>query len=155
MKPHNRRGLWRLLHGASKSCEWLRQHVTPSMNSRKNKNTRHRSRFSLHRRHHISLLHPQPDNDKVYFHDIIERIENLQRAMSDSHLKLEGLLQQTSTLLATEHETMAALISRSTELPPWCVQQEHWLIQCNHDSTAYTMICQVPLICSSFHPSIW
>ena len=46
-------------------------------------------------------------------HDVILLIESLHKALGESHLKIEGLLQlqQTSTLLATQHEAMTASIS--------------------------------------------
>ena len=43
--------------------------------------------------------------------EILQRIDNLQRALKDSQCQIEGLLQQTTTLLATQHETTAALLS--------------------------------------------
>eukprot|EP00439_Symbiodinium_sp_Y106_P033765 s456_g4.t1 len=43
--------------------------------------------------------------------EILQRIDSLQRALKDSQCQIEGLLQQTTTLLATQHETTAALLS--------------------------------------------
>ena len=61
-------------------------------------------------------------------HDVILLIESLHKALGGSHLKIEGLLQQTSTLLATQHEAMTASISS-------CKQQmdvlESWRACCD------------------------
>ena len=43
--------------------------------------------------------------------EILQRLDSLQRALKDSQCLIEGLLQQTTTLLATQHETTAALLS--------------------------------------------
>ncbi|CAE7856649.1 unnamed protein product [Symbiodinium necroappetens] len=44
-------------------------------------------------------------------HDVTVLIEKLRKVIGDSHGKTEVLLHQTSTLLATQHEAMTALIA--------------------------------------------
>ena len=61
----------------------------------------------------------QPQDDhRPTIQDVTDMVTTLQRALIDSHGKLETLFQKTSTVLATQHEAMTALISS-------CKQQLH------------------------------
>ena len=55
--------------------------------------------------------------------DVMDMVTTLQRSLIDSRGKLESLFQKTSTVLATQHEAMTALISsckqQLTGPSPW------------------------------------
>ena len=44
--------------------------------------------------------------------DVIAMVDSLRNAMIESHEKLESLLQETATVLTTQHEAMTAMIAR-------------------------------------------
>ena len=58
------------------------------------------------------------DDHRPTIQDVMDMVTTVQRALIDSHGKLETLFQKTSTVLATQHEAMTALIS-------CCKQQLH------------------------------
>ena len=58
------------------------------------------------------------DDHRPTIQDVMDMVTTVQRALIDSHGKLGSLFQKTSTVLATQHEAMTALIS-------CCKQQLH------------------------------
>ena len=73
----------------------------------------------------------QPAQDHTSKAEVMQCLDTLQRAILDSKLKLESLLQTASTLLATPHEGSAALLSsckQQLDVIESRLRQDHGLV---------------------------